>query len=98
MVIGIPTKYPLVFRTLKRASLKAPQIINKIAVNKPIVPGYSLNTWEYINIAGATPNETRSHNESNSLPISEVVFSLRATLPSILSIRTARKIKIVAAL
>ena len=51
---------------LKRASLKAPQAINKKAASHPSLPsGY--NTHKYSNSPGAIPNEIKSDRESNSI-------------------------------
>lgn len=71
MVIGIPVNTPSKEATLYLANLKAPQIgnkINKIIPKAPFGPNVLNSKKIYSNMEGATPKETRSAKESNSLP------------------------------
>ena len=70
--------------TLNLASLNAPHAINKKDAIHPNLPK-DFKVHQYIRIPGATPNETRSHNESYSTPNLLVVFVILATFPSAIS-------------
>ena len=66
--VGRPVKYLVSGLILKMANLKAPPIKTKKDGTYMVQCSNGLmNVYKY---AGATPNETMSANESNSLPMS----------------------------
>ena len=71
IVIGTPVNEPSKVETLYLANLKAPQIgnkINKIIPMIPCGPNVPNSKKIYSNMDGATPKDTKSAKESNSLP------------------------------
>lgn len=97
--IGKPSKYldlPVrsfgiwVTVTLNLANLVKPQRTKKDKTKTSIV---DWNPMANATDAGATPNEIRSANESNSWPIKEDLFLSLATLPSKKSKNSPKKMK-----
>lgn len=91
-VIGTPVYTPSKSEMLYLASLKAPAIGNSTKITYPNIG--RLISWNNKNAtkAGATPKDTKSANESSSLPISESTFKNLAILPSYLSMSPAKRI------
>ena len=77
-VIGIPSNLSVVCIILYLANLKTPQ--NKKIVKATIANGVCIK--ENPKIAGATPKDIVSANESNSLPKTFCWFSFLAIFPS----------------
>lgn len=93
MVIGTPWKEEGVLDTLNLASRKAPHKVKRAKHTSAAafqVPSKVL----YKRTEGATPKETRSARESNSLPKAETALQRRARMPSARSVSAARTIRI----